>query len=36
MRLLKNYEEAIILNQNNKGNACVFCKIAKSQLDQQL
>jgi len=36
MRLLNSYEETIILNQNNKGNSCVFCKIAKPQLDQQL
>jgi len=36
MRLLNDYEEAIIFNQNNKGNSCVFCKIAKPQLDQQL
>jgi len=31
-----NYEETNILNQNNKGNSCVLCKIAKQELDRQL
>jgi len=34
MRLLNNYEEAILLNQNNKDNLCALCKIAKQQLDR--